>query len=82
MTTPPKPRTIEIRAEPIELVQLLKFAGLAESGGGAKLAIVNGLVELNGAVEKQKGKKVNAGDRVTFNGETLVVALGTNPKKG
>jgi ribosome-associated protein len=80
MTPTPKPRTIEIRAEPIELVQLLKFAGLAGSGGGAKLAIVNGLVALNGAVEKQKGKQVRAGDRVTFNGETLVVAVATKPR--
>lgn len=80
MTTTPKPRTIEIRAEPIELVQLLKFAGLSDSGGGAKLAIVNGLVELNGAVEKQKGKQVRAGDRVTFNGETLVVSVAAKPR--
>jgi ribosome-associated protein len=81
MSTPPTTRTIEIRAEPIELVQLLKFAGLSESGGGAKLAIVNGLVEVNGAVEKQKGKKLKAGDRVAFNGEILVVAVGAKPKQ-
>ena len=47
---------------------------------GIKLAIVNGLVELNGAVERQKGKQVKAGDRVTFNGETLVVAVAPPPR--
>jgi|UniRef100_UPI0040490B2C ribosome-associated protein len=66
---------IIIKAQPIELCQLLKFAGLAESGGTAKQAIVNGLVELNGMLETQKRKKVMAGDRVSYNGRTLVVKL-------
>ena len=66
---------IIIKAQPIELCQLLKFTGLAESGGTAKQAIVNGLVELNGMLETQKRKKVMAGDRVSYNGRTLVVKL-------
>jgi len=69
-------KTVLIRAEPIELCQLIKFAGLADSGGMAKQLITDGEVELNGAVETQKGKKVRAGDRVTCNGQTLRVALG------
>ncbi|HEY9248764.1 MAG TPA: RNA-binding S4 domain-containing protein [Rariglobus sp.] len=70
------PRTVIVKAEPIELCQLLKFAGLAESGGGAKTVIGEGLVLLNGAVETQKRKKVMGGDRVTFGGETIVVRVG------
>jgi ribosome-associated protein len=65
-----------IRAEPIELCQLLKFSGLTESGGAAKQAISEGLVLLNGTVETQKRKKVMAGDRVTYNGTTLLVSVG------
>uniref|UniRef100_UPI00404980D9 RNA-binding S4 domain-containing protein n=1 Tax=Cephaloticoccus sp. TaxID=1985742 RepID=UPI00404980D9 len=72
----PKPdRVVMIIADPIELCQLLKFGGLTESGGIAKQVITGGLVELNGVTETQKRKKVMAGDRVSYNGETLVVKL-------
>lgn len=70
------PRTITVRAEPIELCQLLKFAGLADTGGAAKAIINDGRVLLNGTVETQKRKKVMAGDRVTLGDETIVVQLG------
>jgi len=71
-----EPTVVTVRAEPIELCQLLKFAGLAESGGGAKQIIGEGKVRLNGAVETQKRKKVRAGDRVTLGDETLLVKVG------
>lgn len=69
-------KPVIINAEPIELCQLLKFSGLTESGGAAKQAISEGLVQLNGSVETQKRKKVMAGDRVTFRGTTLLVSVG------
>ncbi|MBE36901.1 MAG: RNA-binding protein [Opitutaceae bacterium] len=68
-------RVITIKAEPIELCQLIKFAGLIDSGGAAKYVISEGLVLLNGEVETQKRKKVCAGDLVAFNGETIEVSL-------
>jgi ribosome-associated protein len=58
------------------LCQLLKFAGLAESGGSAKQAISEGKVQLNGVVETQKRKKCVAGDIVTLGNETILVKLG------
>jgi ribosome-associated protein len=70
------PRIIVIKAEPIELCQLLKFSGLADNGGAAKAFISEGRVLLNGAVETQKRKKVMGGDRVSFADETLVVKVG------
>jgi ribosome-associated protein len=76
------PRDVSIRQEPIELAQFLKFAGVAGTGGGAKLAVVNGLVEVNGAVERRKGRKLRAGDTVRSGGETLVVRLGASPGAG
>ena len=66
---------IAVKAEPIELCQLMKFGGLIESGGAAKQVISEGHVLLNDVVETQKRKKVRAGDRVTFNGQTIQVAL-------
>ena len=69
-------RTVTVRAVPIELCQLLKFAGLTESGGAAKQAIAEGSVWLNGQVETQKRKKILVGDRVEFSGKVLTVAVG------
>jgi ribosome-associated protein len=72
-----KPATvISVRAQPIELCQLLKFAGLSDSGGAAKQTISEGKVLLNGKVETQKRKKVMAGDRVTLGDKTIVVKVG------
>jgi ribosome-associated protein len=69
------PRNVVVREVPIELCQFIKFGGLTESGGEAKQLIGEGLVLLNGIVESQKRKKLVAGDRVTVNGQTIVVAL-------
>jgi ribosome-associated protein len=70
---PTTTRTVTVRAIPIELCQLIKFAGLADSGGEAKQLISEGMVLLNGAVETQKRKKLVAGDRVTLRDQTLIV---------
>ena len=64
-----------MREVPIELCQFIKFGGLAGSGGEAKQLIGEGNVQLNGRVETQKRKKLGVGDRVTLNGQTLVVQL-------
>ncbi|MBA4137824.1 MAG: RNA-binding protein [Opitutus sp.] len=64
---------ITIRGASIELAQLLKFGGLAETGGEAKQVITAGKVTLNGVVETQRGKQVVPGDRVSYDGKTLVV---------
>jgi ribosome-associated protein len=69
------PRAVIVREVPIELCQFLKFGGLAATGGEAKVAISAGRVLLNDVVETQKRKKLRAGDRVTFEGQTLVVRL-------
>jgi len=68
--------TITIREEPIELCQLLKFAGLVGTGGEAKMVISQELVAVNGEIDTRKRRKVVAGDRVTFGGRTIVVAVG------
>ena len=75
-TSETEPKVVVVRAEPIELCQLLKFAGLADNGGAAKAFISDGKVLLNGVVETQKRKKVMGGDRVTFSDETIVVKVG------
>ena len=67
--------TVNIREEEefIKLGQALKKASLVGSGVEAKMVIQDGLVELNGAVEVQRGKKLYDGDVVSFNGETIKI---------
>jgi ribosome-associated protein len=69
------PRVVKVRAVPIELGQLLKFAGLGGSGGEIKTEIKDGNVRLNGEVETRRGKKLAVGDKITLGPETVIVAL-------
>ena len=59
----------------IKLDSFLKWQGLVETGGQAKLAIQNGEVRVNGKVETRRGRKLIDGDKVTFRGRTVVVKL-------
>ena len=64
---------LKLREDYIKLGQTLKACGLAESGVDAKIAIQNGLVKVNGAVEYQRGKKLVDGDLVDFQGEQIKI---------
>lgn len=57
---------IHITTEFIKLEGLLKFAGVVETGGEAKLAIQQGVVSVNGEVCTMRGKKIRPGDVVTL----------------
>ena len=57
----------------IKLGQALKKASVVGSGVDAKMVILDGLVEVNGQVELQRGKKLYDGDVVTFDGETIKI---------
>ncbi|MDH3218497.1 MAG: RNA-binding S4 domain-containing protein [Gammaproteobacteria bacterium] len=56
----------ELESEFVELYKILKFEGLADSGGNAKQAIEDGLVSVNGEIETRKRKKIRAGDQIDF----------------
>ena len=62
--------------EYIALCDLLKLAGLAESGGQAKAVIAGGLVLRNGAVETRKTAKIRGGEVIEFDGAVLEVRDG------
>lgn len=68
-------RDVEIRKEPVELYKLLKFEGLASSGGEAKLVIADGLVRVNGDIETRKRKKILAGDIIEYSGEKIRITI-------
>ena len=64
---------IKLREEFIKLGQALKAVTLVESGVDAKFVIQDGLVKVNGEVCLQRGKKLVAGDKVEFDGETIII---------
>ncbi len=64
---------IYIDQEYIKLDSLLKFGGIAETGGQAKLLVQDGLVLLNGEVCTQRGRKIKDGDKVQFEDKILEV---------
>lgn len=68
-------RVVQVRAEPIELAKFLKLAGSTESGGEAKQIVNDGEVAVNGEIETRKGRKLQAGDRVSYGDETFVVEI-------
>ena len=66
-------KTVEITKEPVELYKLLKFEGLAGSGGEAKFLIAEGNVSVNGQIETRKRKKIVSGDIIEFGEITLQI---------
>lgn len=65
--------TVYIKDEFIKLGQVLKLAGIAESGVDAKEMVINGQAMVNGEVDLRRGRKVYPGDEITCNGETFKV---------
>lgn len=61
--------------EYIKLDQFLKLADLVSTGGQAKFLILDGQVQVNGAVETRRGRKLYDGDRVEVAGEEMVVMV-------
>lgn len=54
----------ELDRDFVELNQLLKLAGLCDSGGGGKQLVASGAVQVDGAVELRKTAKIRAGQSV------------------
>lgn len=65
--------SLKLREEYIKLGQALKAAGLVESGVEAKEVIQEGLVRVNGETDTRRGKKLYAGDLVSYNGEEIKI---------
>lgn len=66
-------KTIEISKQPVELFKILKFEGIADSGGQAKAMIDDGQVIVNGVVETRKRKKIVSGDTLECLGEAFEI---------
>ena len=68
-------RKVEISREPVELYKILKFEGLASSGGEAKSVIAAGQVSVNGMIETRKRRKIISGDILDFMQEKILITL-------
>ena len=62
-----------LKGEYIELIKLLKFSGMAGTGGEAKMIVDEGEVKLNDQVENRKRAKVRRGDKVEVRGQVIKV---------
>ena len=56
--------SFELDRDHVELNQLLKLAGLCDSGGAGKAIVAGGDVRVDGAVEMRKTCKIRAGQVV------------------
>lgn len=68
-----KPILFELDREFVELNQLLKLAGLCDSGGAGKALVSSGTVRVDGKVELRKTAKIRAGQRVSAEGVEIQV---------
>jgi ribosome-associated protein len=73
MTSSDQVDGVPIGGDVIRLGQFLKFAGLLDSGGDAKGAIVDGLVTVNGETDRRRGRQLHDGDIVEFHGRAVRV---------
>ena len=64
---------ISIDGEYIELIKLLKATGLYDTGGAAKIAVDEGVVTVDGAVESRKRCKIRKGQVVEIDGNVIEV---------
>jgi ribosome-associated protein len=71
----PNETSNEAPDETIKLDQFLKLIRMAQTGGEAKQIIQSGEVEVNGAIETRRGRKLSPGDRVALRGRTFLVKL-------
>jgi ribosome-associated protein len=66
-------QVFKIEGEYIELIQLLKAIGLANTGGHAKMIVDEEMVIRNGEVETRKRAKLIAGDIIEITGNKIIL---------
>jgi ribosome-associated protein len=65
--------TFELNGEFIELCNLLKLAGIANSGGQGKLMVSDGIVQVDGSIETRRTAKIRVGQVVECMGQKIKV---------
>ena len=65
---------VTISTPQIPLGAFLKWAGIADTGGAAKMLAQEGRVSVNGVVERRRGRELRPGDVVAVGGREYLVA--------
>ncbi|MFS0712248.1 RNA-binding S4 domain-containing protein [Microbacterium sp. 2P01SA-2] len=68
MAESPRIIDVSIGSDGIRLGQFMKFAGLLDSGGDVKEAIIDGFVTVNGEIDRRRGRQLQHDDVVVFDG--------------
>ena len=71
----PPVRELAVRDDGLRLGQLLKLAGLVDTGAQAKALLDAGGVEVNGEVERRRGRQLADGDVVVARDQAVRVVL-------
>ena len=64
---------MQIAGDAIRLGQLLKLAGLVDSGGAGKQALATGEVLVNGQPDERRGRQLRRGDIVSWAEQSVVL---------
>ncbi len=75
-------REVPIRGQTITLGQLLKLAGVADSGSHVKALLAGGPASVNGEPEARRGRQLHPGDTVRLRGHELRVTALPPPGAG
>jgi ribosome-associated protein len=73
------PRDIAIRGATIRLGQLLKLAGIIDSGSAVKVLLATETVTVNSARETRRGRQLRPGDHVRVGEDELRVTEAPPP---
>ena len=65
--------TKDLPRDYVELCNLLKLVGLADSGGRGKTMVAEGIVKVDGVIELRKTAKIRAGQKVYVAEHTIHV---------
>jgi ribosome-associated protein len=77
----PPAREVAIRGDTIRLGQLLKLAGVVDSGSDVKALLASEPVWVNGERETRRGRQLRGGDTVRVGGNELrVLATPAHPQ--
>ena len=69
---------VALNGEFVELNQLLKLAGICDSGGAGKMLVASGAVSVDGEVELRKTCKIRAGQVVSLGDVRITVMAPAN----
>ncbi len=66
-------KTVYINTDFIKLDSLLKLCDIAQTGGHAKILVLEGEIEVNGEVCQQRGRKIKPGDQIRYENTVYTV---------